>query len=349
VFRNFPPIDSVVFVLEAQNARHRVINSGITIDENQPADVNKAYTPHAAPWYVNSNASMLNFVKTNPTYHSELDKAQYGPQGRLLNQVNIRNTAIIKGSANLNGAGEADQVIDEETIENADKTTLGDLLAQKVTGFRTGYLPKGHDLMFFLKDKRVRFVFDGVDVNRFYQPYDDGGTGAPGQTNDYYNYIKQYLDYFTAEDIKGIEVLYSSRNVSAYNNQNLTVGEALNENIAGPRGSSTAYIEITTRSGNGPFTRRANGIYVYKPLKNTLPKTFYRPRYTVKSIGGKYADLRSTIHWDPSIVTDKNGEANISFYSADRPSTYTVTLEGTDLNGNIGYQTQKITVGGGGN
>ena len=345
VFNHFPPIDSATFVLQAMNKRHKVINAGITVDENIAPDVIKANIPHATPWYVNSDPAMLNYVKTNPTYHNNLDKAIYGPQGRMLNMVTIRNQAIIKGSANLNDGGEADQVIDEQAIEDANKTSLGDLLEQKVKGFRVGYPPKGHDLVYFLKDKRVHFIFDGIDLDKSYTPIEI--SDGVSLQNDHYNFIKGYLDYFTAEDIKGIEVQYSSRNTSRYSNRNLTTDELLAENPAGARGSATAFIEITTRSGNGPFTRRANGIYVYKPLKSTLPKEFYRPRYTVANPTSKYGDLRSTIHWVPTVVTDKTGEATVSFFAADKPATYTITMEGGDLNGKIGYQTQKVTVGGG--
>ncbi|QKJ31284.1 hypothetical protein HQ865_16465 [Mucilaginibacter mali] len=354
-FRNFPSIDSVTFVLEAQNKRHKVINSGITVDENLAPDIIKENTPRATPWYVNSDAAMLNFVKTNPSYHTELDKAQYGPQGRLLKTVTIRDRAMVKGSQNLNGAGEADQVIDEETIVNANKMSLADLLEQKVTGFHTGYLSKPGggrgsgipkappELMYMLKDKKVSFSFDGVYLNRFYQPMD---TDGPAMPNEFYNYVKQYLDYFTAEDIKGIEVMYTMRRTNNYNTQNLTPEELMAESPAGARGSATAYIEITTRAGNGPFTQHAAGIYVYKPLKNTLPAIFYRPRYPVKNAPAKFADLRSTIHWEPTVVTNKDGEATVSFYAADKPATYTLTLEGGDLKGSVGYQTQKITIGG---
>jgi hypothetical protein len=340
-FKGFPSVDSATFVLQARNARKKIINAGITIDENVAPEVIRGSAPHATPWYVNSNAQMLNYVKTSPVYHNEQDKAHWGPQGRLLNTVTIRNNAIVKGSQNLNGAGEADQVIDEQAIEDADKTSLADLLEQKVKGFRVGYMPKGHDLVYFLKDKKVHFVFDGIDIDRFYSAVDEDNP-IP---NDHYNYIKSYLDYFTAEDIKGIEVLYSGKYTNNYNIQNLSTTDLLAENQAGGRGAATAAIEITTRSGNGPFTQRANGIYVYKPLKTTLPKEFYRPRYPVKDKPMKYADLRSTIHWNPLVATGKDGQAVMSFYAADKPTTYTVTLEGTDLNGKIGYQTQKITIG----
>jgi len=144
----------------------------------------------------------------------------------------------------------------------------------------------------------------------------------------------------------GIEVLYSAQNIANYNNQNLTTDEILDLNPAGPRGSSVAYLEITTRSGNGAFMRRATGVYVYKPKALTLPKEFYSPKYTVKNTNHNFNDLRSTIYWNQNIVTDKNGQAKILFYAADKPTTYTVVLEGGDMNGKIGVQTDKITVKG---
>lgn len=52
----------------------------------------------------------------------------------------------------------------------------------------------------------------------------------------------------------------------------------------------------------------------------------------------------STIHWDPNIITDENGEARISFYAADQPTSYTLILLGTDLKGNLGFKTATINV-----
>ena len=55
-------------------------------------------------------------------------------------------------------------------------------------------------------------------------------------------------------------------------------------------------------------------------------------------------DLRSTIHWEPNVITDKDGKATVSFFSADKPADYTVIMEGTDLNGSLGYQRKKLKV-----
>ena len=47
-------------------------------------------------------------------------------------------------------------------------------------------------------------------------------------------------------------------------------------------------------------------------------------------------DIRSIIHWQPDITTDKNGEATVSFYTADNPASYSIIMEGSDLKGSFG-------------
>ena len=104
------------------------------------------------------------------------------------------------------------------------------------------------------------------------------------------------------------------------------------------------FIEVTTHSGNGIFMKHTPGVFVYKPLPVSWPVAFYAPRYTVKNGPGRLPDLRSTIYWQPNVVTDKQGKAETSFYSADKLSTYTVILQGSDMNGNIGFKMKKIVV-----
>ncbi len=107
---------------------------------------------------------------------------------------------------------------------------------------------------------------------------------------------------------------------------------------------SLAFIEITTRSGHGPVIDNTPGMYLYKPLAVSLPKQFYKPMYAVKDTANHLVDLRSTIDWEPNITTGLNGEAKVFFYTADRPSTYTLIMEGADMNGNLGYKSDKIKV-----
>ena len=109
------------------------------------------------------------------------------------------------------------------------------------------------------------------------------------------------------------------------------------------RGVSHYYLDIKTRSGKGPWIVTTPGIYVYRPLPVYMAKDFYSPKYTIKT--NNNPDYRSTIFWDANVVTDENGKAKISFYAADKPTTYTIKVEGTDLYGRFGYHTSNIKIG----
>ncbi|EHQ26730.1 carboxypeptidase-like regulatory domain-containing protein [Mucilaginibacter paludis] len=340
VFKRFPRIDKATFIISARNAKGKVVNGGISVDEKNQLPVSAGPPMLLNPWNVNTDTTVLNYVKANKNYHTSLDKALYGTTGRLLRGVDIKDRAVIKNSQNLNGAGESDQTLTEDVLVNAGRVSLLDVLSSKIKNFHSSFhkdSAKNMNLEYFIKDKRVRFVFDGVDLDRFYEPFG-------GQPNEHYEYQKQYLDYISAEDILGVEVIYS--NNGRYNVVNLTnTDDLLAATPTGPRGSDFAYLEITTRAGNGPFIQRANGIYLYKPLPLAEYKQFYRPRYPVKDNLKNFADLRSTIHWEPNVVTDKNGTSTVSFYAADKPTHYTIMFEGSDMRGRVGYQTKQITIG----
>lgn len=63
---------------------------------------------------------------------------------------------------------------------------------------------------------------------------------------------------------------------------------------------------------------------------------FYAPKYpTEESRKIVNSDKRSTIHWEPNIRLNEKGEAGLSFYTADRVSTYTVVIEGITDEGQV--------------
>lgn len=75
----------------------------------------------------------------------------------------------------------------------------------------------------------------------------------------------------------------------------------------------------------------------------TKVREFYSPRYdapqqTITS------DLRSTIYWNPRIITDQGGKAVLEYYNADGRGTYRLVVEGIDANGNIGRSVYRYTV-----
>jgi hypothetical protein len=328
VFKNIAPIDTAVFLIQARNKRGRSFNVGVDVDEFKPPVF--APAERVMPWYVNSDTLLLQKINKQIATRQEAEKLY----GHVLKTVHVKDKRIITGSKNLNGSGEADQILDEADMDKAGKQTLADLLEKRIKGYHfTGMWspsPFGRPMFtyYMIKDKKIRFVFDGMDVEWF---YNGSSKGPEGQER--YQFLRTYLEYYEAEDIKGIEVMYSARYGGTYSSKLLPPLDY---------GSQIVYVEITTRSGSGPFMKKTPGMYIYKPLPFTLPKQFYRPRYNAKNTS--LPDLRSTIHWQPSVITDTAGKATVSFYSAGKAATYHIIIEGTDMNGQLGYFRKQIQV-----
>jgi len=326
VFDHFPRVDTPLFVLKAVNKNGKSFNVLIRMDDVKPPEFTKPNTPLTDPWYVNSDTTLLNYAKIS----ASLRQQDYFPAGgHRLKEVKIKGKKIVTGSQNLNGPGNADVVLDEKDLEKAGKKNFLQLLEESVKNFReTMYTSFTHNgspntmlRWYYISDKPVIVLVDGVFLSSMYSPFT-------------FLDFKSYLESHNAEDIKGIEVMSSD-------------GFALNY-AARIRAKMDlfAFIEITTRSGHGPIIDNTPGMYLYKPLAINAPKQFYKPKYTINDTANHLPDLRSTIDWEPNITTGIDGKAKVSFYSADKPSSYAVVVEGSDMNGNLGYKSIKINVGG---
>jgi hypothetical protein len=338
-FRGIWPVDTAIFKIQARNKNNKEFNVSITMDEKTFPEF-KPSQLISAPWYVNTDTTLLNNASSIKA--EEKAKSDYKGEGNVLKEVNIKDKKIVKGSKNLNGPGEADLVLDEKDMLKAGKRTLTDLLREKIPGIiEYGHIGK-YPQAYFIYGKLITVVFDGLSIDKFYSPPDrrykeDEETYRYRLVSDRHNYIKQYLEYYTAEDIVGIEYMFNNKYAMAYNSPSVNGKEH--------KFDSHAYIEITTRSKQGPFMRFTPGTYLYKPLAFTLPKQFYSPKYTVKNKNTALGtDLRSTIFWEPNIITDAAGKATVSFYSADKAANYSVILEGTNMNGALGYKKAEIVV-----
>ena len=319
-FTNIYPADTPAYVIQARNKRGKSFNVGIEIAEFKPPFIHPLNNK-VIPWYVNIDSGLTTITKNILTYKNEQEKLT---GKNMLKEVKIKGKRVINGSKNLNDDGGADLSIDQEEMEKAGKATLGDLLEKRVKGFHLG--SGKYPYLYFINDQFLHFIIDGVDIDFAY----------PGFSNDpadYMRYVKDYLDGYTAEDIRGIEVMKSSRYVSAYTSRFL-------DPMAIP--FDNAFIEISTYSGSGPFLKKTPGIYIYKPIAFAPQKQFYSPKYTIKT-NHSFLDTRSAIYWSPNVITDK-GRAQFSFYTADKPGTYTLLMDGADMNGNVISIRQKIEV-----
>ncbi len=349
-FNNLPRVDTPVFIVKAVNKNGKSFNVTVSVDEVKPSAFAKSAMPGMMPWYVNSDSTLLSYTRTNEQVQLQGNSLT---GKHALKEVKIFGKKTIKGSQNLNGPGNADFMLDEKDMEAAGKKNWLQLLKENLRGFTQGVFDvsdnpfsekaridrilfsfvtegEGDDIWsstkdwYFIKGKPIKFIVDGTPVYQIYTP-----SGAA--FNDITNYLKSH----TAEDLKGIEVLSSTKYAMKY----IPIAWGPIVSI-----SDVAFVEITTRSGHGPGIDNTPGMYLYKPLAISWPKQFYKPKYAVNDTTKHLPDLRSTIAWEPNIITNADGKATVWFYAADKPSTYTIITEGIDFNGNMGFKWQKITI-----
>lgn len=71
-----------------------------------------------------------------------------------------------------------------------------------------------------------------------------------------------------------------------------------------------------------------------RPLGWQKPSKFYSPDYSLAEDNRAVSfDTRSTLYWAPSIKTNENGEAEITYYSSDRITHHNISVEGVTING----------------
>lgn len=81
--------------------------------------------------------------------------------------------------------------------------------------------------------------------------------------------------------------------------------------------------------------REANERFV--KIKGLYPeKEFYSPQYDKNPDEAMFPDNRKTLFWAPNLVTNKNGEIEVSFFTSDVQTTFFGKLEGTNGNGLLG-------------
>jgi hypothetical protein len=104
-------------------------------------------------------------------------------------------------------------------------------------------------------------------------------------------------------------------------------------------------IVITSRRGSGidPKDVLSHGILPVTVVGFHKAREFYMPKYDSINVN-VIPDLRSTIYWNPEVITGKDGKASFKFYNADSPGTYRMVIEGIDDNGNIGRQVYSYSV-----
>ncbi len=135
-----------------------------------------------------------------------------------------------------------------------------------------------------------------------------------------------YLSSIDPNGIASIEV-FNSDGLSGINQRNSTLGVVVinMKEIKKVKMSKDQLKELFP----------PNNVLTIKPKGYSEERHFYVPKYSGPKTSLQFTDYRTTIYWNPIILTDKTGKGSFEFYNSDDKGPYRVVLEGVDINGNI--------------
>ena len=304
---NFPNLyfnDSTKFVIQARNAKGKK-NVSIELDRMAAQLVTK--NKNEAEIEVNVNKTLDVYLKNSRNQFDYLVKNGFANRSIMLAEVKIvEKKKLAKNSSNLNGAGNADYVVTSDQLKYCLRLTqcLQSLVPGVIVQNGIAYSTRSM-YSSFSGLVPMQLIIDGMYVD------------------------PTFLDNVNPVDIDAIEVLKSGGNTAIY----------------GIRGGGGVLI-ITTKRGerNLNYSRYATGIANYNPKGYYKAREFYSPNYANPNEKPGLKDLRTTIYWNPNVVTDLLGKASVEFYNADGPGSYRAIIEGLNAEGKLGRSIYRYTV-----
>ncbi|GAB3930233.1 carboxypeptidase-like regulatory domain-containing protein [Mucilaginibacter myungsuensis] len=338
-----PRLDSGAFFIQAQNAKGKELTFGeVVVDKVIFPKVPESHRNTVMPWYVNSDTAQLNLVRR---LAQKADMSNIKGVGTMLRNVEIKKAKVIKGS--LNPYRGADLAFDEADILESEATSLWQLLKQKMPSLQIVgviMLDQYHGVPVL---KYNHYLINGGSPATFHPtsfaisgdvPVPDKriGTSSAKDLRMDGSQLILWLPEVTKEAVlqammeiqipmlKGMEIAYSTDYVTQNRNYYF------------------ASIELTSKGGVGWFRERQPNVAYYRPLPRFVPREFYSPRYKLNAPIKGEPDYRSTLYWEPNLITDVNGKARVSFFTSDLPTNYTINIQGTSGDGYIGGAVLKL-------
>jgi hypothetical protein len=101
----------------------------------------------------------------------------------------------------------------------------------------------------------------------------------------------------------------------------------------GSRGANGVII-VNTKTGHSVNSQYVGDFAQHvKVLGYSSPATFVAPDYSKVRGNNEQADNRSTLYWSPQVITDKIGNASVTFYASDISTRYKIVIEGVSAAG----------------
>ena len=264
------------------------------------------------------NATLLDVLKKEvPKFHV---KRGYPPDPRtMVNLKNFRNLYT------------APKLYSDDSWGKNRKSTLEDIIGDKKDDiWRKNEVPIPKNIMGDMYAVNNTYAFMFVD-NVWLQEWDGERISVAAKsspelletaiTTEFVNIFRDHTDALNS--ILAVDIL------------GLTVDE---------KPDKGAIIDVRTKSGRGPFINSIPGVAYSRVAGYNTSRIFYVPKYYPKDdIDRLDYDFLATYYWNPEIITDLDGEAEITvpvgFWLN---KELRVMIEGTDRAGHLGQFRKEI-------
>jgi hypothetical protein len=294
------------FILKALSATGR--KSILTLDK--PAENPPVAIMQTKDVKYNANADILASLQ-NDQGQGAFTASAVSEKVLTRDQNTLPASNVLKyRSSNLGGPGHADQVILGDAIKNSASLSIGlnGLLRGVVFYQGQAYLSTGMELNNGGQSiTSMLLIVDGVNA----------GNGAD-------------IDVIQPNSVEAVEVL-KGNNAAIYG-------------VEGGAGVLVITTKTDLRGEKLTSTEMSPGLFSIEPAGFYKAREFYIPKYDAANPAANLPDHRTTIYWQPDVITDTNGSASFNFFNSDSKGTYRVEVQGMDSNGNMGRQVFRYKV-----
>ncbi|MCL1937839.1 MAG: MG2 domain-containing protein [Candidatus Azobacteroides sp.] len=297
VFHDFEFPDSTWYVIQALNSKEKGrYRTELYIDKDTFPGM-----------HVQWNEPIRKDEKTDSVFRDYMIKAdqqytfEHGARVINLPEVQIRGVRKDQNKYKSSFYGEPDYFMPEEVIKRSGAIFIKDLFYDVPGVYVSG------NVISIRRGGPPFILIDDI-------PLIQGEGNSPDNQT-----VIDYLNMINVNDVEQIDVLKDGASLT----------------IFGSRGMN-GVINIHTKRGEEFNPILPDNIKSVMPLGYQLPIEFYSPQYdTQESRNNSTPDLRTTIYWKPNGLTDEEGIAQVDFYTADDPATYSIVIEGVSEDGKL--------------
>ncbi|MBC7759873.1 MAG: hypothetical protein H7069_13525 [Phormidesmis sp. FL-bin-119] len=224
--------------------------------------------------------------------------------------ANMLDEVTIKGKRQWKGVGFADIALDSNDIKSTGALNVYELLRQVLPQMTIE--PKihpGYGKRYMLKwqDREIWYINDFE--------------GKVGDLASYLektqNEVREFWMTQPIKDLQMIEIMSSDMYTDRF-----LMGRTL------PDGKNRKPLIVRRTYVTSDTTQFRN------PLSMLSAQQYYQPKYLPEV--AEHKNQRATVHWEPNIITKKDGKAKVSFYATDEVGSYSINVQGADLMGKFG-------------